>query len=270
MSTFTCVTCGAQYASNSAPQSCLICEDERQWVGPNGQQWITTHSLATTHTNQFLKLEPHLFEIKTSPPFAITQRALLVQSKEGNILWDCLSLVDQATIDAIHALGGLQAIAISHPHFYSSMIDWSHAFGHIPIYIHEADRQFVMRSDPAIVFWNEKSRQLNHEMTLVHCGGHFAGSSILHWAKGAEGRGALLTGDTIFVTQDTRYVSFMYSYPNLIPLGAKEIVHILKAIKPFKYDRIYNGWLCCQSNAEQAVAASAARYLSHIGVEINF
>lgn len=253
-----------QYAAVSPPRACPICEDERQWVNRSGQQWITPQALAATHSNQFRELEPNLFEIKTTPPFAITQRALLVQSKEGNVLWDCLSLVDQRTVDAIKSLGGMQAIAISHPHFYGSMVDWSHAFGHVPIYIYEADRQFVMRHDPAIVFWKEQSRPLNSELTLVHCGGHFPGSSVLHWSTTAEGRGALLTGDTIFVTQDTRYVSFMYSYPNLIPLGAKAIERILKAVEPFDYDRIYNGWLCCESNAKQAVATSAARYLKRI------
>jgi glyoxylase-like metal-dependent hydrolase (beta-lactamase superfamily II) len=239
-------------------------------VPPKGQQWTTPSALAANYTNQFSELEPHLFEIKTVPLFAITQRAMLVQSEEGNILWDCLSLVDQATVDKIHALGGVQAIAISHPHFYGSMVDWSRALGHIPIYIHEADQQFVMRPDPAIVFWKGENYQLNKELTLVHCGGHFPGSSILHWPKGAEGRGVLLSGDTIFVTQDTRYVSFMYSYPNLIPLGAQEILQILKAIKPFSYDRIYNGWLCCESNAQHAVKTSVSRYLTHIGADFSF
>lgn len=170
-------------------------------------------------------------------------------------------------MDQIRALGGLKAIAISHPHFYAAMVDWSRAFDNIPIYIHGADRSFVMRPDPAIVFWEGSCLSLSKECTLIHCGGHFEGSSVLHWARGAEGRGALLTGDTIFVTQDTRYVSFMYSYPNLIPLGAKKIRYILKAIQHLSYDRIYNGWLCCESHAQQAVALSSSRYLEHIGEE---
>lgn len=266
MNTSICVTCGMQYTPTlTPPKQCLICEDERQWVPTRGQQWTTHQSLASNHANQFLELEPNLFEIKTVPHFAIGQRALLIQSNEGNILWDCLSLIDQATVDTIHALGGLKAIAISHPHFYGAMIDWSHAFGHIPIYLHEADRKFVMRSDSKIIFWKDSSHPLTEDITLVHCGGHFDGSSILHWSKGAEGQGVLLTGDTIFVTQDTRYVSFMYSYPNLIPLGTKEILDVLKAIEPLQYERIYNGWLCCRANAKKAVAISAARYLDHIG-----
>jgi hypothetical protein len=266
MDAYICITCGTQYTpSIKPPKHCFICEDERQWVNHQGQQWISPPILATKYVNHFLELEPNLFEIKTSPLFAIGQRALLIQSKQGNILWDCLSLIDQETIDTIHSLGGISAIAISHPHFYGTMIDWSHAFGHIPIYLHKADSKFVMRTDPSIVFWEGDSYSLADDVILVHCGGHFDGSSILHWSKGAEGRGVLLTGDTVFVTQDTRYVSFMYSYPNLIPLGAKEISHLLETIEPLQYDRIYNGWLCCRTNAKKAVAISAARYLDHIG-----
>src|SRR6266849_11193792 len=51
-------------------------------------------------------------------------------------------------------------------------------------------------------------------VALVHCGGHFEGGTVLHWPGGANGKGALLTGDLITVVQDRRYVSFMRSYPN--------------------------------------------------------
>ena len=46
---------------------------------------------------------------------------------------------------------------------------------------------------------------------------------MLHWAGGADGRGALLSGDIVQVVPDRRYVSFMYSYPNLIPLPAAAV-----------------------------------------------
>ena len=79
-------------------------------------------------------------------------------------------------------------------------------------------------------------------LTLVRCGGHFTSSTVLHWADGAEGRGALLTGDTIAVALDRRYVTFMRSYPNLIPLSAAAVRRIVAAVEPFAFDRIYGGW----------------------------
>src|SRR5690606_29461653 len=115
--------------------------------------------------------------IATEPAFAIGQRALLVQTPAGNVLWDCISLIDQATIDAVAALGGIQAIAISHPHFYSAMVEWSRAFD-APIYLHEDNRPFVVRPDPAISFWTDETLALMPGVTLIRCGGHFAGSTV--------------------------------------------------------------------------------------------
>ena len=150
---FICLTCGTQYPpAAQPPRSCPICEDERQYVGLNGQQWTTLQALQEDHHNLIRSVEPGLTGIGTSPSFSIGQRALLVQTPGGNVLWDCISLIDEATVSAVNALGGISAIAISHPHYYSSMIEWSRAFN-APIYLHAADREWVMRPDPAIIFW---------------------------------------------------------------------------------------------------------------------
>jgi hypothetical protein len=103
-------------------------------------------------------------------------------------------------------------------------------------------------------------------LTLINCGGHFEGGTVLHFPEGANGKGALLTGDIIQVVQDRRYVSFMRSYPNMIPLGATAINHILEAIEPFSFDQIYGAWWKANvlSNAKAAVARSAERYVRAI------
>ena len=134
--------------------------------------------------------------------------------------------VDDATVAALRTLGGVSGIAISHPHYYSSMVDWSRALGGVPVYLHAADSQWVVRQDPAIVFWDGAAREVAPGITLVHCGGHFAGGTVLHWTDGADGLGALLSGDIIMVGQDRRTVSFMYSYPNYIPLGPMAVASI--------------------------------------------
>jgi hypothetical protein len=96
---------------------------------PRGQSWTTLERLRISHHNGFRQYEPGLIGIGTQPKFAIGQRALLVCTPEGNILWDCISLIDDATVTLIKGLGGLHAIAISHPHFYTTLVDWSRAFG---------------------------------------------------------------------------------------------------------------------------------------------
>jgi glyoxylase-like metal-dependent hydrolase (beta-lactamase superfamily II) len=181
------------------------------------------------------------------------------------MLWDCISLIDDPTIAVVQSLGGISAIAISHPHYYSSMVAWSRAFD-APIYLHADDRQWVMRPDPAIEFWEGETKSLGEDLTLIRCGGHFTGAQVLHWAAGAEEKGALLSGDILHVVSDRRYLSFMYSYPNMIPLPARSIRQIVAAVAPFEFDRIYGAWWnhIVKSEAKAAVERSASRYIAAI------
>lgn len=268
---FLCTTCGTQYPAPAErpaggpagpPAVCVICADERQYFPPGGQAWTTGEGLVRGHRNAFRRLEPGLLGIGTEPAFALGQRALLIESAAGNVLWDCLPLLDQATVDIVRALGGLAAIALSHPHYYSSMVDWAHAFG-CPVYVHADDRRWVVRADPALRFWEGERQALPGGLQLVRCGGHFAGSSVLHWPAGAGGRGALLTGDTLHVVEDRAHVSFMRSYPNLIPLPASTIRRIAATVAPLACERVYGAWWTrvIERDGQRAVQASAARYL---------
>jgi hypothetical protein len=267
MENYICATCGVQYSESDAPpEHCLICEDERQYIGKDGQHWTTLAELQKDHQNRIDEVDPHITGIGTTPGFAIGQRALLVRTPDGNVLWDCISLIDDATIDAIRALGGIQAIAVSHPHTIGSVVEFSHAFGNAPIYWHMDNRDWVMRPEPVFKFWEGETCQILDGLTLIRCGGHFPGSDVLHWAAGAEGRGALLVGDTMQVAQDRRFVSFMYSYPNMIPLNAKTVQRIVDSVEPYAFDRIYGGWwdLIVRSDAKTAVKRSAERYIRAI------
>jgi hypothetical protein len=178
-----------------------------------------------------------------------------------------LPLLDEAVVEMVKALGGVSAVAISHPHYYASMVEWSRAFGGVPIYLHTADRQWVMRPDQAIVFWEGGTRALAEGLMLVRCGGHFEGGTVLHWAGGGGGRGALLSGDIIQVVPDRKHVSFMYSYPNYIPLSAPAIERIVKAVEPFQYDRVYGAFwdMVIEADGKAVVQSSAERYLRAIG-----
>jgi glyoxylase-like metal-dependent hydrolase (beta-lactamase superfamily II) len=266
MTHYICMTCGSQFAATETPpEHCPVCEDERQYIGWKGQRWTTLAELQRDYHNVVKVEEPNLTGIGTHPDFAIAQRALLVQSPGGNVLWDCISLLDEPTIAVVKALGGISAISISHPHYYSSMVEWSHAFN-APIYLHAADRQWVMRPDPSIIFWEGETQSLGEGVTLIRCGGHFAGGAVLHWAAGAEGRGVLFSGDILTVVSDRRYLSFMYSYPNLIPLPAKSVRQVVAAVEPYPFDRIYGAWWDRRvlHDAKTAVARSAERYIKAI------
>ena len=181
MPAFICQTCGSQFTPSQAPPaSCPICQDQRQYVPPGGQKWTTLDELAPRHFNCYQQHEPGLIGVGTVPEFAIGQRALILRAPDGNILWDCISFIDAATIELVKGLGGLSGIAISHPHYYSSMVEWSRAFGGIPIYLHAADRQWIMRSDPVIKLWEGDTLPIVQGIILIRCGGHFAGGTVLH------------------------------------------------------------------------------------------
>jgi glyoxylase-like metal-dependent hydrolase (beta-lactamase superfamily II) len=267
LTAFICTACGTQFAQSAEPPAaCAICQDARQYIPPSGQNWTTLEKLRASHRNCFRQYEPNLFGIGTTPEFAIGQRALLLRTSEGNVLWDCISLLDDATIAIIRALGGLRGIAISHPHYYATMLEWSRAFDDAPIYLHAEDREWVMRPDAAIEFWEGQQKEIADGLTLIRCGGHFAGGTVLHWAVGADERGALLSGDVVAVGPDG-FVSFMYSYPNMIPLPARSIQEIEQALEPFAYDRIYGAFWerKVDRDARSVLAGSVRRYLSAIG-----
>lgn len=267
MDHFICITCGTQFAPTDAPPSaCPICEDERQYIGPNGQRWTSLPDLQKEHRNAFHELEPGLTAIKTEPSFAIGQQAHLIATPHGNVLWDCLNLIDAATVSEIERRGGLAAIVISHPHFFSSMVEWSRAFGDIPIHLHADHRPFVLRPDPAITYWDGDTREIVPSVTAIRCGGHHPGSSVLHWAARAGGAGSLFTGDTIYVVQDRRWVSFMYSYPNLIPLDPPSVTRIVAAVAPFSFDHLHSAFIggVLSSDAKAAITRSATRYIAHL------
>jgi hypothetical protein len=264
-----CVNCGVQFApSEQPPDECPICEDERQFVGLDGQAWTTLEKLQSTHRNVLRdKEQGRLWGIGTEPAFAIGQRALLVRTDSGNLLWDCVSLLDAATIRQVKALGGVSAIAISHPHYYGSMVEWSRAFDGAPIYLHEAEREWVMRPYDAIVFWEGDSYEIGPGVTLVRTGGHFEGYQCLYWAEGAEQRGALLSGDQPTVCWDRKSLSFMYSYPNFIPLGPEAVRRTVDVLEPLSFDRIYGAWWdrVIEAGGKEALRRSARRYLDAIG-----
>jgi hypothetical protein len=266
MPSFLCVTCGTQFApSDKAPERCPICDEPRQFVPPSGQAWTTLDALRRGHCNAFREHEPNLIGIGTVPAFAIGQRALLLMSEQGNILWDCISLLDAATIAIVNGLGGLIGIAISHPHYYSSMVEWAHAFD-APIHLHAADRQWVMRDDPAIKFWDGDTLSLARGVSLIRCGGHFAGGTVLHWARGGGGRGALLSGDIVQVIPDRKFVTFMRSYPNMIPLSAPAVEQIGARLEPYAFEVIHGAWFdrTIPQDGKQIVTRSIARYVTAV------
>ena len=272
MPAWICATCANQIADTAEPPPvCPICADERQYIGRGGQRWTTLEELtASGRHSDIREVEPELLGIGVTPSFGIGQRALVVATEDGQVLWDPPGFIDEPAIEAVRHRGPLLAVTASHPHFYGVAVEWAHAFPGAEVLIPEADAQWLMRPDPAVRRWRAEL-EVAPGVRLVQCGGHFAGSAVLHWAAGADGRGVLLTGDTLPVVADRRYVSFMRSFPNYVPLPAASIERIVERVVPLAFDRIYDGWWTSvlETDAHDAVLRSAERYARWVNGDEN-
>ncbi|HET6868980.1 MAG TPA: hypothetical protein VFH80_23920 [Solirubrobacteraceae bacterium] len=254
---WVCPTCGANFPPEPAPPArCPVCEDERQYVPPTRQVWKTMGELTEDgFRTDVREVEPDLFGIGVRPFIGVGQRALVVRTPEGNLMWDPPPYLDEAAIDAVRGRGGLAVVSASHPHMYGAAVEWSHAFG-AEMLLPEVDLPWLMRPDPAVRTWAGSIEALPG-VTFVQCGGHFPGSAVALW------NGALFVGDTLFVTDGEDRVSFIWSAPNRLPLPEREVRGIVEALAPYSYDRIHSGWsdLAIRRDAKRIVERSAARYI---------
>lgn len=254
-----CVTCGLQYAAQR--DDCPVCEDDRQYVGRQGQRWTTLAELRNSGRKaKFVPEGPNVLGVGSDPGVAIGQRALLLQRPGGNVLWDCVTYIDDAMVEEVRSHGNVIAIAISHPHYYSSMVEWAHALD-APVFLHARDRQWVPRADDSLVFWDGDKHQIADGLTLLNLGVHFAGGTVLHWQEARS----LFTGDILQVTPGRDWVSFMYSYPNYIPERPSTVRRALDLLEPYDYQAIYGAWwdFVVPADAKAVVSRSADRYLRY-------
>ncbi len=262
-----CTNCGTQCDdTESPPATCRVCSDDRQYVARDGQRWTTHEVLLLTH-RQRIEMDDHLLGVGIVEPFAIPQRAIVVRTGAMNVLWDCVSLVTPEAVETLNGLGGIDAIAISHPHFYSSMVEWSRALGDVPIHVHGADAEWIARTSPNLRLWHGDDLDLGTDVRLVHCPGHFPGSALLHWTP-PQGRAVVLAGDSLHVAADRRHVSVMHSVPNHVPVGPAVIRDVQRRIAGLAIDDIYGfTWgLNVIGDGRRAVDESLDRYLCAIRV----
>ena len=231
-----CRTCAVEY-DEPAPAICPICADDRQWVPADGQRWTTLEELREAGQSlTWEETEPGLVGISTDPGVGIAQTAQLVTTEHGSLLWDPTGYLDDETVARIRARGPVLAIAASHPHMYGVQVEWAHALD-APVLVNAADRAWVGRQDPAVEFWSG-TRLIAEDLALIQVGGHFAGSAVAHWTSGAEGRGVLLTGDSIFPNPDRQSFGFMRSYPNKIPLSGAVVERLTTQLESLTFDRV--------------------------------
>ncbi|HZX58783.1 MAG TPA: hypothetical protein VFE54_08660 [Mucilaginibacter sp.] len=266
--TTICTTCGTRFPHNErVPALCPICNDDRQFINLKGQSWTSDEELKKDHSVKISRINDRLYTLTIKPDFAIGQRAFLLLSPGGNILWDCIPLLDKAAKEFIHSKGGLKAVAFSHPHFYSNMNEWAAEFN-CPIYIHQNDKPWIFNHGPNVKLWGGDEKPLWDDIKLVHVGGHFPGSGMLHIASLSSG-GAMLCGDSLYISRSLRHTAVMFSYPNSIPLLRDDFEAFYARVSKLKFDTLYGATFEGQQlegNAYEIFTNSMNRYKTIYGL----
>ncbi|GAA4159147.1 MBL fold metallo-hydrolase [Gryllotalpicola daejeonensis] len=267
----SCATCGVEYGADreALPEVCPICADERQYVPQSGQAWVTQGELAERAGQgggvsvDVVELGPDQWGV-TAHGVGIAQTMQVVRTTAGVLLWDPTGLADQGTVEFVRSLGPVLAIVASHPHMYGAQLAWSRALGDAPVLVSEADREWLQRDGAAVELWSG-SRGLAEGLTLHTLGGHFPGSAVAHWARGAGGAGVLLAGDTIMVNSDHRTVSFLRSYPNRLPLSGAVVARIAASVERMPFQQIWSNFSnAITADADRRVQESAERHIGWV------
>jgi hypothetical protein len=235
-----CAACGTQYHADEIKNGhCKICDDDRQYVPESGQAWVSPNELKRDHAVQIMPVSDNLVSLTIVPSFAIGQRAFLVLSAGGNVLWDCIPLLDEATEAFINSRGGIRAIAISHPHYYSNAQEWAAKFN-CPVFIHKKDKEWAPEFED-LILWEGREKVFWEGIKIINIGGHFPGSCVLH-VPDLPGGGTVLCSDSLYISRNKEHVSVMHSYPNNIPVPNPEIERIAQVLVGYEFDKMYGAF----------------------------
>lgn len=262
-----CRTCGVE-STTPPPQLCPICADDRQWVPASGQSWTSRTELeAEGHALTIEEREPDLFALRVSPRLGIGQTCYLARTDAGNLLFDVPPYIGAEAVDRVAGLGGIAAIAPSHPHMFGMQHEWSAAFADAPVFVCEADAGWVQRDSPNIVTYDDAEPLPG--VVLRRTGGHFPGSAVAVWT-GADGIGVMLSGDSIGPVAREGWVTFMRSFPNYLPLSANVVRRIAASVADLDFDRMYGNFgQQISTGAAEAVRTSAERYARWVSGEFD-
>lgn len=260
-----CRACGTQYEATEL-ERCRVCDDPRQYVPPSGQAFTTFRELRSAGHKLVFEDDPvdsNITSITIQPNVGIGQRAFLIKTPRGNVLWDLICYLDEEAVSHINSIGGLSAIVISHPHFYTTWADWSTTFN-VPVFLAAADEEWLNRRPEKanLRLLTKTHNEIIPGVTAIVAGGHFPGSMALHTDRPNTKVPSLFHADTIYTVPNARSpdadakngtgatsYSFMWSIPNNIPLSPDEILKIWKALKGFDIEATH-GFVSVRSQTD--------------------
>lgn len=273
MPTWICTGCGIEHADSARrpPENgCVLTSEvvaieERGDLPPHGT-WTTLEELAAQpHHTEHVDHGRGVHSLRRAPRFAIGHRSFLVQTARGNLLWDAPSYLDEAVLALVRGLGGVAAIAASHPHMFGAQLSWSRAFGGVPVYVNALDQEWIPCADPLLELWTGEVEPVPG-VRLLHVGGHMRGSSVALTADGT-----LLVGDTISGGLARNWVSFQRNFPKHVPLSGAVVQRIVDRLDAYQYDRLYTlGGDEIDSDAKGVVHRSAEAHIRWVSGEFDY
>lgn len=266
-----CRVCGVEYDTRTLPELCPICADDRQYLAPDGaQHWVDPYEYGRRHDGdvQVVELEPGLWAVNGPRGVGIGQQAKIIATSIGTVMVDAPAVITPSAIEAVATLGPTLAIIPSHPHMFGLQSLWSAALGNAPVYVSAADEHWLGARPAHLRLW-DGALSPAPGVRASQPGGHFPGSSVVHWV-GSDGKGVLLSSDTVGVNRDGKTASFMWSFPNYIPLSAAVTRRIVTHIDRYEFDRIYGNFpSAITKDAKARVTASADRHIAWLGGEFD-
>ena len=215
MERFVCVTCGTQFpdADDAAAERARSATTRASTSRSRASSGRRSPSCAPTTATRSGD-EGALTGIGTEPHVRDRPARAARPARRANLLWDCVTLLDDATAAAVERRGGLAAIAISHPHYYSAMVEWAHRFdcpvlparGRPRVGHAARPRDRVLGGRDARPRRRADADPLRRPLRRRH-----------RAAPARRGRAAVAATSSRS-SPTARWVCFMYSYPNLIPL----------------------------------------------------
>lgn len=271
-----CSTCGVERRP-PLPRVCPICADERQYVPASGQRWTTPEAARDRGARvEFTEWEPSVVGLIHHDSPGIGQRPALIRTEHGNVLVEVPNVITDEAVSTIRGWGGIDAIIASHPHMYGLQSLWSEAFGDCPVFVSAPDERWLGVRPRTTVVWggghalppgDGGEAEIIPGVVASQPGGHFPGSVVVHWTA-PDGEGVLFTGDTIGTVADPRWVTFMRSFPNWLPLSGAVVQRIAEHVSRYDFDRIYSNFGgCVPREARAVVRRSAERYAAWAGGE---
>ncbi|GAA3059559.1 MULTISPECIES: MBL fold metallo-hydrolase [Actinomycetes] len=231
---------------------------------PQGQAWTSPQEAAQAGAHlELITREPGVHGLVLHDGPGIGQVTSLVRTSIGNVMIEPPAYIDDDAVAVVASVGGVAAILASHPHMYGVQSLWAEAFSDAGVYVSAADEHWLALRPARTVVWDDRV-QIAEDLVATQIGGHFPGSMVARW-RAPDGRGVLFSGDAIFPVADQGWVTFMRSYPNMIPLSPAVVRRLADHAAQHDYDRLYGNFARhISADAAAAVERSARRYIDWV------